>query len=175
MTETEHITSAYQSSWTERLFYVSHRLYHLFLFRTEWHGWLTISLWVIRFFSEDLPLSPLFTLMYLCSWLLLLKCSIFCLSLLTASYFLKTIFFSLTEYFCSTTKNRHPQYLILFKSLSLDYCVSQVCYIIRDHSNNSIAKIVGTYQHTLIIPEVLNICCNTFMEILLMQYLSRAQ
>lgn len=47
MTETWCITSAYQNSWTGRLFYVPYRLFvqfvnfFLFFFGTEWHVWLT--------------------------------------------------------------------------------------------------------------------------------------
>lgn len=91
MTEIEHITSVYERPWTERLLYVSYRLFMSFVLQNRM-TWLThIQLVNQSFFSLNrLPFSWSFISIRLCSQLFLLKCSMFCLSLLTAYYFFKS-------------------------------------------------------------------------------------
>lgn len=116
MTETWCITSAYQNSWTGRLFYVPYRLFvqfvNFFLF-FFWNRMTCLThMWFIPFFSKELPPSPSFILVYLhCD---IFCFSIFCLSLLTASYF-PIIFFNSTKYFCRTMTSQLYQYLLLLR------------------------------------------------------------
>lgn len=85
----------------------------IFFFFFFWNRMTCLThMWFIPFFSKELPPSPSFILVYLhCD---IFCFSIFCLSLLTASYF-PIIFFNSTKYFCRTMTSQLYQYLLLLR------------------------------------------------------------
>lgn len=146
MTEIEHITSAYQRSGTERLLYVSYRLFMSFVIFWNRMTWLTHSQLVIHsFFSlKSCHLAGcLPTCIYAVDYFCLSALSFTCLCWLHLIFSNNFLQIDKMLFYCN--KDSTPsRYDIIWESFFSLPCFSGVLYF-GDHSNNSIAKPVRTY------------------------------